>query len=147
MKVILLQDVQGLGKAGELVNAKSGHARNYLIPNGLALEGTPTNIKEWEQRVAEKKEQDAREKADAMALKEQLEQTKVELTVKTGEGGRLFGSITAQDIADALKAQGIRVERKRIELKNPIKETGAFTVPVRVYPEVTADLSVQVTGA
>lgn len=147
MKVILLQAVQGLGEAGELVNAKTGYARNYLIPNGLALEGTPKNIKDWEKRVEEKKEEDAQVKAEAMALKEQLEQANVELTVKTGEGGRLFGSITAQDIADALKAQGIQVDRKRIELKSPIKETGSLTVPVRVYPEVTANLSVNVQGA
>lgn len=147
MKVILLEAVHGLGEAGELVNAKTGYARNYLIPNGLALEGTPKNIKEWEKRVEEKKEMDTQIRAEAMELKEKLEQTKVELTVKTGEGGRLFGSVTAQDIADALKAQGVIVDRKRIELKNPIKETGSLTVPVRVYPEITADLSVNVTGA
>lgn len=147
MKVILLEAVHGLGEAGELVNAKTGYARNYLIPNNLALEGTPKNIKEWEKRAEETKAQNEKERREAMELKEKIEQTKVELTVKTGEGGRLFGSITVKDIADALKDQGLSIDRKRIELKSPIKQTGSLTVPVRVYPEVTADLSVTVTGA
>lgn len=147
MKVILLEAVHGLGEAGELVNAKSGYARNYLLPRGLALEGTKANIEEWEVRVKEKQENEAKEKEEALALKEKLEETKLELSVQAGEGGRLFGSITSQDICVALRDQGILVDRKKIELKNPIKETGTLTIPVRVYPEVTADLTVNVTEA
>lgn len=85
MKVILLEAVHGLGEAGELVNAKTGYARNYLIPNNLALEGTPKNIKEWEKRAEETKAQNEKERREAMELKEKIEQTKVELTVKTGK--------------------------------------------------------------
>lgn len=145
MKVILLKDVNGLGKAGELVNAKTGYARNFLFPKELALEGTPANIKVWEQQEKDKKEKDAQEKAGALALKEKLDRTEVIILGKAGTAGRLFGSITSQDIAQELGKQGFSIDKKKIELKNPIKEIGTSTVSVRVYPEIVAQIKVTVT--
>ena len=147
MKVILLKDVNGLGKAGELVNAKTGYARNYLLPNGLALEGTPKNIKDWEQQVEDLKAKNEQERDDAFALKEKLDAENVTIRVKAGSGGRLFGSITSQDIAQALKDKGYDIDKKKIELKNPMKEKGDFKVPVRVYPEIVAQLGVTIEEA
>ena len=147
MKVILLKDVNGLGKAGELVNAKTGYARYYLLPNGLALEGTPKNIKDWEQQVEDLKAKNEQERDDAFALKEKLDAENVTIRVKAGSGGRLFGSITSQDIAQALKDKGYDIDKKKIELKNPMKEKGDFKVPVRVYPEIVAQLGVTIEEA
>lgn len=142
MKYILLEDVKGLGKAGELVNAKTGYARNFLLPNKLALEGTKENLAKWKEEQAAMKARKEKETAEAEALKVKLDQTEVVLRVKTGTGGRLFGSITSQDISEALQKMGFDVDKKKIELKQPIKETGTVTVPVRVYPEIVANVRV-----
>ncbi len=147
MKVILLKDVDGLGKEGDLVNAKTGYARNFLLPNGLALEGTPANIKVWEQQVQERKEKDAQDKQEALELKEKLDQTEITIAVKAGASGRLFGSITSQDIVEELAKKGYSIDKKKIELKNPIKEKGTTKVPVRIYPEIVAQVSVTITEA
>lgn len=146
MKVILLKDVKDLGKAGDLVNSKTGYARNFLLPRGLAVEATPANLKKWEEDNKIIKEKEEKEKAEALRLKEALEKITVELKGKGGEGGRLFGSITSKDIADSLKKQHkLEVDRKKIELKENIKTTGLLTVDVRVYPEIVASLKVNVT--
>lgn len=145
MKIILLKDVKGLGKAGELVNAKDGYARNFLLPRNLAIEATPGNIKKWEERkkVEEAKEKEEYEKA--LKLKEKIENLTVELKGKAGEGGRLFGSITSKDISEALKKQHkIDIDRRKIELKDNIKSIGITTVEVKVYPEISASLKVEV---
>lgn len=147
MKVILLEDVKGLGKKGELVNAKTGYARNFLFPNKKALEGTKENIEKWEEDVRMQQENKKEAQAAAENQKAELEKTSVELKMKSGEGGRLFGSITSQDIADALEKKGHKIDKKKIELKNPIKELGNFTVPVRVYPEIVAQVPVVVKEA
>lgn len=147
MKVILLKYVDGLGKEGDLVNAKTGYARNFLLPNGLALEGTPANIKVWEQQVQERKEKDAQDKQEALELKEKLDQTEITIAVKAGASGRLFGSITSQDIVEELAKKGYSIDKKKIELKNPIKEKGTTKVPVRIYPEIVAQVSVTITEA
>ena len=145
MKVILLKDVKGLGKEGELVNAKDGHARNFLFPRKLAVEATPENIKKWEER---KKKDQAREKEEydkALKLKKEIESLNLEIRSKAGEGGKLFGSITSKDIADVLKTKhNIDIDRRKIELKENIKNLGNTTVSVRVYPEVVANLNVKV---
>lgn len=145
MKIILLKDVKGLGKAGELVNAKDGYARNFLLPRNLAIEATPGNIKKWEERkkIEEAKEKEEYEKA--LKLKEKIENLTVELKGKAGEGGRLFGSITSKDISEALKKQHkIDIDRRKIELKDNIKSIGITTVEVKVYPEISASLKVEV---
>ena len=131
MKVILLEAVHGLGEAGELVNAKSGYARNYLLPRGLALEGTKANIEEWEVRVKENRRTRQRKRRSACPERK-LEETKLELSVKAGEGGRLFGSITSQDICVALRDQGILVDRKKIELKTRLKKPARLPYRARL---------------
>lgn len=143
MKVILLKDVKNLGKAGDLVDAKSGYARNFLLPRGLAEEATKGNIRQWkeERKVQEAKEESDRE--EALQIKERIEASVVNMKVKGGEGGRLFGSVTTTDIAEALKTQyGIDIDRKKIQLNDNIKEAGVTNVEVRVYPEITANLQV-----
>ncbi|HLS52717.1 MAG TPA: 50S ribosomal protein L9 [Tissierellaceae bacterium] len=145
MKIILLEDVKGLGKAGELVNAKAGYARNFLFPKNLAIEATPANLKKWKEEMKQKEAREEEERQEALKLKERIEKETVTLKAKGGEGGRLFGSITSKDIADALKKQHkIDIDRRKIELKDNIKEAGITNVDVRVYPEITASLKVNV---
>ena len=139
MKVILLEDVKGLGKKGDLVNSKTGYARNFLFPKELAIEATEEEMKDKEAKMKKDKE-------EALKLKNELEKITVELKGKGGEGGRLFGSITSKDIAEALKKQHkLDIDKKKIELKENIKTSGIISVEVRVYPEITASLKVNVT--
>lgn len=145
MKVILLEDVKSLGKKGDLVNSKPGYARNYLFPKGLAIEATKNNLKKWEEEQKDVKEKTEKEEAEALRLKEEIEKTTIELKAKGGEGGRLFGSITSKDIGDALEEQvNIKIDKRKIELKDNIKTAGITLVDVRVYPEITAQLKVNV---
>jgi len=145
MKIILLKDVKGLGEAGDLVTTKHGHARNYLLPKGDAIEATPSNIKRWKDEQASQAEKKESEFNDALKLKEKIEEITVVLKSKSGEGGRLFGSITSKDIADALKVQyKIDIDRRKIELKDNIKSLGITEVDLRVYAEVVAKLKVDV---
>ncbi len=145
MKVILLKDVKGLGKEGELVNAKDGYARNFLIPRKLAVEATDANLKKWEEDMARKRQKQQEEYERALKLKEKIECVSIEIKSKAGEGGKLFGSITSKDIAEALKKQHkIDVDKKKIDMKNNIKTLGTTTVEIKVYPEITATLKVNV---
>jgi len=144
MKVILKEDVKSLGRMGEVVNVSDGYARNYLIPKGLAVDATTKNIKalEHEKKVIELRAQKLRNQAKAEA--ERLSSMMLTLRAKAGEEEKLFGSITTMDIADALKAEGIEIERKKIVLDEPIKRLGEYTVSVRLHPEETAQLKIQV---
>ncbi len=145
MKVILLEDVKGLGNKGDLVNSKTGYARNFLFPKGLAIEASPANLKKWEAETKEREAKIKKEKDEALQVKESIEKITVVLKGKGGEGGRLFGSITSKDIAEALKKQHkLVIDRKKIELKENIKTGGITDVDVRVYPEITASLKVNV---
>jgi len=144
MEVILREDVQSLGKAGDLVKVKPGYARNFLLPKGLAFEATEGNRKRI---LAESKARQARmtqERGAAEAGAAKLSGVTVTLARKAGEGDRLFGSITAQDIADALASAGHEVDKRKIELEHPIKSLGTHTVPVRLHAEVQADIRVTV---
>jgi large subunit ribosomal protein L9 len=146
MDVILREDVKSLGKAGEMVRVKPGYARNFLLPKGLAFEATEGNKKRI---AAEAKARDTRlagEMAAASALAARLGAATVALKGKAGEEGKLFGSITAQDIADGLAAQGLEVDRRRIELEHPIKTLGFHSVAVRLHPEVHAEVKVNVVA-
>lgn len=146
MKVILLKEVKGLGKPGELVNAKDGYARNFLFPKGLAIEATEANLSKWKRDMENKKKKEKEEHESALKLKERIENITVEIKSKAGEGGRLFGSITSKDISAALKEQhNIDIDKKRIEMKENIKTLGTTNVEVRVYTEITATLKVKVT--
>lgn len=143
MKVILTSDVEKLGKAGEMVNAKTGFARNFLLPNKLAVQATKENIKIWEEKQAELRAIERENIKNANELKEKIENTKVKIIAKTGEGDRLFGSITSMDIEKALKEQhGLDVDKKKIEMKDNIKSLGTFSVIVKVYPDINANLEV-----
>jgi len=146
MDVILREDVKTLGKAGEMVRVKPGYARNYLLPQGLAFEATEGNKKRI---AAETRARTARSQAERTeAEREAATLSAVALTLagKAGEEGKLFGSITAQDIADALAAQGHPVDRRRIELEHPIKTLGHHTISVRLHPEVHAEVHVSVVA-
>lgn len=143
MKVILTSDVDKLGKAGEMVNAKTGFARNFLLPNKLAVQATKENIKIWEEKQAELRAIERENIKNANELKEKIENIKVKIIAKTGEGDRLFGSITSMDIEKALKDQhGLDVDKKKIEMKDNIKSLGTFNVVVKVYPDINANLRV-----
>ena len=143
MKVILTSDVEKLGKAGEMVNAKTGFARNFLLPNKLAVQATKENIKIWEEKQAELRAIERENIKNANELKEKIENTKVKIIAKKGEGDRLFGSITSMDIEKALKEQhGLDVDKKKIEMKDNIKSLGTFNVIVKVYPDINANLEV-----
>lgn len=145
MIVILLKDVKGTGKAGEIVKVSDGYARNMLLPRGMAKEATEGNVRSLEKQKAIAAEKAAREKAEAEKLAEELESIIVEIIAKGGEGGRLFGSVTSMDISDALKEQtGKFIDKKKIVLDAPIKNTGEVTVPVKLYPEVTGNLKINV---
>lgn len=146
MKVILIDDVKGLGKKGELVNAKTGYARNFLIPNKLGLEATKENLANWEKQQEELAQIKKQEYDEALELKGKLEGTKVIIKAKVGEGHKLFGAITSIDIAKELKEQfGLDIDKKKIELKENIKTLGTLDIPVRIYPEVIANIKVEVT--
>lgn len=145
MIVILTKDVKGVGKAGEVVKVSDGYARNMLIPKGIATEATEGNIRSLEKQKAIQAETRKQELAEARALADKIAQLKVTILTKSGEGGRLFGSITSKDIADALAEQHkITIDKRKFVLENPIKHTGDFELDIKIYPEVTAKLKVTV---
>ncbi|MDO5026543.1 MAG: 50S ribosomal protein L9 [Tissierellia bacterium] len=145
MKVILLEDVKGLGKKGEMVNSKVGYFRNFLSPKKLAIEATPANKKAWEEEQVRKAEIFKENKKLALGLKEKLEAAKIVVKAKGGADGRLFGSITAGDIADQInKDLGLDIDKKKVELKENIKTDGIHKVGVRVFPEILAEVDVHV---
>lgn len=147
MKVILLADVKGKGKAGDVVKVNDGFARNKLFPQGLAKEATAGNLKNLEHQKEIKLAEEAANKKKSEELAEKLSQVSVEISIKAGENGKLFGSITSADIAVALKEQfQIDVDKKKIHLDNPIKETGEKEVVVKPHPEVSCKLKVQING-
>ncbi len=145
-EVILREDVKSLGKAGELVRVKPGYARNYLLPRGLAFEATEGNRKRIEAEGRARGTRDQAERTEAERFAAILGAVALTLTGKAGEEGKLFGSITAQDIADALAAQGHQVDRRRIELEHPIKTIGHHTVGVRLHSDVHAEVRVSVVA-
>lgn len=148
MKVILINDVKGLGKEGDMVNVKTGYARNFLFPAKSAVEATEENVANWKKMKAEQKAKQDGEIAQAEELKAKLEGITLNIQAKTGQGDRLFGSITSMDIAEVLKKQeGIDIDKKKIELKENIKSLATFNVPVRLYPEIVANLKVVVSKA
>ncbi|WP_405098091.1 50S ribosomal protein L9 [Oceanobacillus sp. FSL H7-0719] len=146
MKVIFQKDVKGKGKKGEVKNVSEGYARNYLLKNNLAIEATSGSLKalEAQKRKTEMLEQE--EKEEAIQLKDKLADLTVEMTAKSGDGGRLFGSITSKQIADTLeKAHGYKVDKRKIELDEPIRALGYTTVPVKLHPEVSGSIKVHVS--
>lgn len=146
MIVILTKDVKGTGKAGDVVNVSDGYARNFLLPRGLAEKGTEGNIRSLEKAKAQQEEKFNKEKEEAQKLANKIAELEVVILSKSGEGGRLFGSITSNDIAEALKEQHkIEVDKKKIVLENPIKQMGDYQVKIKLYYEVAGSLKVKVT--
>jgi large subunit ribosomal protein L9 len=147
VQVILREDVASLGHAGDLVQVKPGFARNYLIPQGKAIAATEASKRELahQQRVIAEKV--AREKALLEAERKKLDGVVIEITAQSGEEGRLFGSVTSAQIADALVERGLEIDRRKIELADPIKSLGDHEVPVRLHRDVVATLKVKVVAA
>ena len=146
MIVILLKDVKGKGKAGDVVKVNDGYARNMLLPRGLAQEATEGNIRNLEKQKAIAAEKRAAEEAKAREDKANLEEITLEIKSKGGDSGKLFGSITSKDIADVLEAQeGIRIDKKKIDMPSPIKAAGESTVTIKLFTNVSAELKVHVT--
>jgi len=144
MELLLREDIDNLGARGELVKVRLGYGRNYLLPRGLAVQATPSNIKQIDQQRKALLKKAATEKAGAEELANMLNGVTLEFTRKVGEHGVLYGSVTSLDLGEGLTAQGYEIDRKRIQLKDPIKEVGEFEVPVKLHREVTANLKVVV---
>ncbi|MGI6307630.1 MAG: 50S ribosomal protein L9 [Dethiobacteria bacterium] len=147
MKVIFLEDVPNVGEKGQIKDVAAGYARNYLIPKGLAQRVTPGHLKDlkMQDEARAKKTAKAIKAAESVAAK--LAGKDVSIKVKAGEAGRLFGSVTSADIAQALAAAGIKVDKKKIELEEYIKSLGSYTVQIKLHPEVTASVNVVVEEA
>ncbi|MFC3801607.1 50S ribosomal protein L9 [Cohnella sp. GCM10012308] len=145
MKVIFLQDVKGQGKKGQVKEVSEGYARNFLLPKGyvqIATDGAKKTLDQIQASVDKKK---AQEKEDAKALAVKLGEMKIVIKAKAGEGGRLFGAITSKQIAEALEKQKITIDKRKIELDEPIRTLGITQVPLKLYPDVKGMLNVQVT--
>jgi large subunit ribosomal protein L9 len=147
MKVILTDEIRGLGSRGEIVTVKDGYARNFLIPKNLAREATPGNLRSIEQEKKKWATLANQERDVAQKAADAVKGAKVTIEKRVGDTGQLFGSVTANDIADALEARGIQVEKRRIELAQPIKSLGLHDVEVRLHREVTAHIQVEVVAA
>ena len=145
MKVILLQDVKGKGKKGQMLEVSDGYARNFMLPRKLAVEATADAINTMRMNDKATQERIAREKAEAMALAQKLREMTLVVTAKGGRAGRLFGSVTNQEIADALKSKtGVTIDKRKIVIADPIKNVGTYTVTCKLGYEITAPLTVKI---
>lgn len=147
MKVILLQDVKGKGKKGQMLEVSDGYARNYMLPRKLAIEATPDAINTMRMNDKATQERIAREKAEALAVSKQLREMTVTVTAKGGGAGRLFGSVTNAEIADALAKNGIKLDKRKIVIAEPIKNVGTYTVTCKLGYEISAPLTVKIEEA
>jgi len=147
MKVILRENVQGVGAMGDVLEVAAGHARNYLLPRNLALETTGRNLKAVEHAKRVIAEQARKEKGEIEAYAKKVSATAVTITVQVGKDDKLFGSVTTKDIAEALAGHGIDVDKRKIHLEHPIKDLGVRSVPIKLHPQVTATVRVTVVKA
>jgi large subunit ribosomal protein L9 len=146
MDIILLEDVKSLGKKGELVKVNDGYARNCILPKKLGVEATKKNLNDLKLQKAHEEKVAAEVLEEARAFAKELSDKKVELSIKTGEGGRSFGSVSTKEIAAAAKEQlGYDIDKKKLQLSEPIKSPGIFEVPLKLHPKVTGSLKVQVS--
>jgi large subunit ribosomal protein L9 len=145
MKVILTADLPHVGDAGQVVDVADGYGRNYLIPRGFAIPATAGNERSLAQQQRARLVREAKNKAEAEALAGQLQALPLSIAKKTGEGERLYGSVTSMDIAELIKARGIVLDRRRIILDTPLKTLGTHKVPIRLHPDVVAEVEVAVT--
>jgi large subunit ribosomal protein L9 len=146
-KIILREDVHGLGHAGSVVSVRPGYARNFLLPEGKAVLATEAGVKQVEHHQRVIAERVAREMKGHQGIKARLEGLKLSIAVQVGEEGKLFGSVTAREIADLIAAQGVTIDRKTIQLSEPIKEAGTHTVALRLHRDVVAQVRLEVVKA
>ena len=145
MKVILIEDVKKLGKKGEIVEVNDGYARNFLIPKKVCLEATGKNLNDLKLKAANEEKLAAKQLEDARAFAAVLAEKQVNVQIKVGDNGKVFGAVSSKEISDAAAQQlGIEIDKKKMIIKDPIKETGIFKVPVKLHPQVTAELKVVV---
>ena len=148
MKVILIEDVKSLGKKGEIVNVSDGYARNMLFPKKLGVEASAKNINDLKLQKAHEDKVAQEVLAEAKALAEEISKKEVTVSIKVGEGGKTFGSVSSKEIAEAAKSQiGLELDKKKIQLPSPIKTLGVTMVPIKLHPKVTAELKVKVKEA
>ena len=148
MKVILQQDVKGQGKKGQLINVSDGYGRNFLLAKKLAVLATPENINTMKQQEKAKKAQEAAEKAEAQAIAQKLEGLTTKIVAKAGEGGRMFGAVTAKEVSEALAAQhGINIAKAKLVLEEPIKACGGYKIKAKLGYEITGTVNVMVAEA
>lgn len=147
MKVILLEDVKSVGKKDDIVNVSDGYARNMLFKKNLGIEATPKNLNDLKLRQKNDAKVAAEKLAEAQEFAKEIETKSITVTIKTGQDGRVFGSVSTKEIAAAAKEQlGYDLDKKKMQLTNPIKNMGTFHVPIRIHPKVTAELKVIVNG-
>ena len=146
MKLLLKEDVDGLGFCGEEVEVKDGYGRNFLIPKGKALLATPNNLKAFnhQKRIVQAKVKKVTGIAQEVADK--ISAATIQIKKKMGDGGKMFGAVTAQEISDLLKAKGIDIDRRKIQIQEPIKKAGEYSIPAKLHPEVTAEIKLAVEG-
>lgn len=148
MKVILLEDVKTLGKKGQIVDINDGYARNFVLKKNLGIEATPKNLNDLKLKKANEDKKAAQALEDAKVFAEELKEKFVTVSIKTGEGGRTFGSVSTKEIAAAAKSQlGLEIDKKKLQLPEPIRTLGTTIVPYKVHPKVTAELTVKVKEA
>jgi len=147
MKVILLEDVKGVGKKGQIINASDGHAINFLLPRKLGVEATTANLNHLENQQKRADEKAKNEVAAAQAIADKIKAVKLTLKVKVGGGGKMFGSLSNKELGEGLQVQhGIAVDKKKIVLANPVKSLGEYTATVKLHPQVSAPLQFDVVG-
>lgn len=144
MKVILKEDVQGLGKAGQIINVKDGYARNFLLPRGLALVADEKNLKVLEYQKKKFEEEAKKKRQDAESIRDRLSALEITIKAKAGADDKLFGSITAKDVAEALQKEGFSIDKKQINIPEPIKRVGEHEVEVKLHSNVVAKLKINV---
>lgn len=147
MEVILRQAVESLGKPGDVVKVSNGYARNYLLPHGVAFEATPGNLKRIQQEKDRLEAAENERRAAAQGLAEKLEQVQLTFSARVGDEGKLFGSVTSADVAQQLEAQGFHIERRQIDLHEPIKALGVYRIPIRLHADVKPEIRVWVIKA
>jgi len=147
VKIVLRDDVENVGRKGDLIEVTDGFARNYLVPRGLAMKATKGVVRQADAMRRSREAREARDLESAQALADQLTGRRIALRARAGEGGRLFGSITSADVVDAVREQtGVELDRRKTQLAEPLKELGAVDVPVKLHPEVEVTLTVDVVA-
>jgi large subunit ribosomal protein L9 len=146
VKIILSEAVQGLGKAGDLVGVKVGYARNFLLPQGKALLATQSKVRELEHHKRVVSEKSARDLKDLQALRDRLQSIALEVTARVGEEGKLFGSVTSAHIAELLAEKGYKIDRRKIQLGEPLREIGDHVVPIRLQTDLIAEVAIKISA-